>query len=78
MARVKARKDEIVGQSNRGVTNWLNNAPNVTLIEGHGRFEGPRTVRVNGRLLEAPGDLHQHRRAPDRARRWRASTAFRS
>jgi pyruvate/2-oxoglutarate dehydrogenase complex dihydrolipoamide dehydrogenase (E3) component len=54
MARVKARKDEVVGQSNRGVTNWLSNAPNVTLIEGHGRFEGPRTVRVNDRLLEAP------------------------
>ena len=54
MARVKARKDEVVAQSNRGVTNWLNNAPNVTLIEGHGRFESPRTVRVNSRLLEAP------------------------
>ena len=54
MARVKARKDEVVGQSNRGVTNWLNNAPNVTLIEGHGRFESPRTIRVNDRLLEAP------------------------
>ena len=54
MARVKARKDEIVAQSNRGVTNWLRNAPNVNLIEGHGRFEGPHTIGVNGRLLEAP------------------------
>ncbi len=54
MARVKARKDAIVGQSNRGVTNWLRNAPNVTLIAGHGRFEGPHTVAVNGRRLEAP------------------------
>ncbi|MET0682147.1 MAG: FAD-containing oxidoreductase [Casimicrobiaceae bacterium] len=54
MARVKARKDEIVAQSNHGVTNWLQNAPNVTLLEGHGRFEDPRTVRVNDRLLEAP------------------------
>jgi pyruvate/2-oxoglutarate dehydrogenase complex dihydrolipoamide dehydrogenase (E3) component len=54
MARVKARKDEVVAQSNRGVTHWLNHAPNVTLIEGHGRFESPRTVRVNSRLLEAP------------------------
>ena len=54
MARVKARKDDVVGQSNRGVTNWLRNAPNVTLIEGHGRFESPRTIRVNDRLLEAP------------------------
>jgi len=54
MARVKARKDEIVAQSNRGVTNWLENAPGVTLIEGHGRFESPRTISVNGRMLEAP------------------------
>ena len=35
-------------------TNWLRKAPNVTLIEGHGRFESPRTIRVNDRLLEAP------------------------
>jgi pyruvate/2-oxoglutarate dehydrogenase complex dihydrolipoamide dehydrogenase (E3) component len=54
MIRVKARKDEIVAQSNSGVTNWLKNAPNVTLIQGHGRFESPRTIRVNDRLLEAP------------------------
>jgi pyruvate/2-oxoglutarate dehydrogenase complex dihydrolipoamide dehydrogenase (E3) component len=54
MVRVKARKDEIVAQSNNGVTKWLKNAPNVTLIQGHGRFESPRTIRVNERLLEAP------------------------
>ena len=54
MARVKTRKDEIVRQSNQGVTNWLRKSPNVTLIEGHGRFEGPHTVEVNGRVLEAP------------------------
>ena len=35
------------------MTNWLKGAPNVTLIEGHARFEGPRSVRVNGTLLEA-------------------------
>jgi len=54
MARVKARKDGVVAQSNGGVTNWLKNATNVTLIEGHGRFETPTTVRVGNRLLEAP------------------------
>ena len=54
MNRVKARKDAIVAQSNSGVTNWLRNAPNVTLIQGHGLFESPRTVRVDDRLLEAP------------------------
>jgi pyruvate/2-oxoglutarate dehydrogenase complex dihydrolipoamide dehydrogenase (E3) component len=54
MARVKARKDEVVRKSNEGVANWLRKTPNVTVIEGHGRFEGPRTVGVNGRVLEAP------------------------
>jgi pyruvate/2-oxoglutarate dehydrogenase complex dihydrolipoamide dehydrogenase (E3) component len=53
MPRVKARKDAIVQQSNHGVTNWLRNASNVTLIEGHARFEGPHTVRVNDTLIEA-------------------------
>lgn len=53
MARVKARKDAVVRQSNQGVANWLRNTPNLTVYEGHGRFEGPRAVRVNGTLLEA-------------------------
>ncbi|HTP45841.1 MAG TPA: FAD-containing oxidoreductase [Casimicrobiaceae bacterium] len=53
MARVKARKDAIVAQSNAGVTNWLKGAPNVTFIEGHARFDGPHSVRVNDTLLEA-------------------------
>ena len=54
MARVKARKDAIVQQSNAGVAKWIGNASNVTLIEGSARFEGPRSVRVGERLLEAP------------------------
>jgi pyruvate/2-oxoglutarate dehydrogenase complex dihydrolipoamide dehydrogenase (E3) component len=53
MARVKARKDAVVRQSNQGVANWLKNTPNLVVFEGHGRFENPRTVRVNGALLEA-------------------------
>jgi pyruvate/2-oxoglutarate dehydrogenase complex dihydrolipoamide dehydrogenase (E3) component len=53
MARVKARKDAVVRQSNEGVTKWLRNAPNLTVLEGHARLESPRTVRVNERLLEA-------------------------
>ena len=54
MTKVKARKDEIVRQSNAGVTQWLLDAPNVSLLEGHARFEGPHSVRVGERLLEAP------------------------
>jgi pyruvate/2-oxoglutarate dehydrogenase complex dihydrolipoamide dehydrogenase (E3) component len=53
MMRVKARKDAVVRQSNEGVTKWLRGTPNLTVLEGHARLEGPRTVRVNGRLLEA-------------------------
>ena len=53
MARVKARKDEIVAASNAGVTAWVEDMDNVTLIRGHARFEGPRTISVNGETLSA-------------------------
>jgi pyruvate/2-oxoglutarate dehydrogenase complex dihydrolipoamide dehydrogenase (E3) component len=53
MMRVKARKDSVVRQSNEGVIKWLRNTPNLTVLEGHARLEGSRTVAVNGRLLEA-------------------------
>ncbi len=53
MEKVKARKDAVVKQSNDGVTNWLKNMANLTVYEGHGRFEAPDTVRVNGELLQA-------------------------
>src|SRR6266567_6735942 len=53
MSRVKARKDAIVRQSNQGVTDWLKRTPNVTLIQGQARFEGPHTVRVNDTLMDA-------------------------
>jgi pyruvate/2-oxoglutarate dehydrogenase complex dihydrolipoamide dehydrogenase (E3) component len=54
MPRVKARKDEVVAQSTGGVQKWLRNTPNVTVIEGHGRFESERVVRVGDRQLTAP------------------------
>ena len=53
MKRVKARKDEIVLQSNQGVTNWMKNMDGLTVFEGHGCLESNHTVRVNGALLEA-------------------------
>ena len=53
MARVKARKDAVVQQSNQGVAKWLQNTPSLTVLEGHGRFVSARTVSVNGALLEA-------------------------
>jgi pyruvate/2-oxoglutarate dehydrogenase complex dihydrolipoamide dehydrogenase (E3) component len=54
MPRVKARKDEVVAQSANGVESWLRGTPNVTVIEGHARFESSRVVRVDGRQLTAP------------------------
>ena len=53
MPRVKARMQEVAGQSNRGVTHWLEGMENVTLYRGHARLEGPRQVAVGDDLLEA-------------------------
>lgn len=53
MKKVKARKDGVVGQSNRGVTEWLKGMDNLTVFEGHGALENANTVRVNGELLQA-------------------------
>src|SRR5207249_1925222 len=53
MAAVKARKDSVVRASTEGLTHWLGSTPGLTYIEGHARFESPRTVRVGGRMLEA-------------------------
>ena len=54
MKAVKARKDAIVRRSNTGVEGWLKSTENLTVYEGHGRFEGPHTVRVGHDVSEAP------------------------
>ncbi len=54
MCKVKARKDDISGASNQGVTNWIGGMDNVELIMGHARFVGADAVEVNGRNLTAP------------------------
>jgi pyruvate/2-oxoglutarate dehydrogenase complex dihydrolipoamide dehydrogenase (E3) component len=53
MKRVKARKDEISGRSNKGVEQWMRGLANGAVYHGHARFESPRTVSVNGEVLEA-------------------------
>ena len=53
MRKVKARKDNVVQESNSGVVKWLRGTAELTVIEGHGRFEDAHTVRVGERLLEA-------------------------
>jgi pyruvate/2-oxoglutarate dehydrogenase complex dihydrolipoamide dehydrogenase (E3) component len=54
MTRVKDRKDAVVRQSNQGIERWMKGAANVTVYEGHGRFEAPNRVRVGDEVLEAP------------------------
>src|SRR5262245_30050051 len=47
MKRVKARKDEVAGRSNRGVETWLRGLKDCTVIQGHARFQSPGGVVVN-------------------------------
>lgn len=53
MKQVKARKDRISGNSNRGVESWMRGLKNATVYHGHARFGSSRTISVNGELLEA-------------------------
>ena len=53
MKRVKERKDAVAMDASRNVEKWLKGLSNLTVIEGHARFESPTTVRVNGEMLEA-------------------------
>jgi len=53
MSRVKARKDEVAGASNKGVTDWLEGMKNVELIRGHAQFVDTHCVEVKGNVLEA-------------------------
>jgi pyruvate/2-oxoglutarate dehydrogenase complex dihydrolipoamide dehydrogenase (E3) component len=47
MKRVKARKDDIAGQSRDGLERWLDGMANCTVYRGHARFTGPHDVRVD-------------------------------
>ena len=53
MKRVKARMDQVRGDSNRGVTAWLKGMDNLDIIQGHASFVGKRQIEVNGELLQA-------------------------
>lgn len=53
MKQVKARKDEISGRSSNGVEQWMRGLNSAMIYQGHARFEGARSVRVDGELLEA-------------------------
>lgn len=55
LARVKARKDQIIGQSRDGVEKWLRTADNVTIFNGHARFTSANTLSIsnaNGQITQ--------------------------
>src|SRR5215468_9784927 len=51
--RAKARKDEIVERTSRGVEEGLRALKNCRVIQGHARLQSSRTVVVNDEILEA-------------------------
>lgn len=54
MARVKARKDDMVHSSRQGVEKWMRGLDQAQVIQGHARFVGPDMVEVNALRLQAP------------------------
>ena len=53
MKKVKERKDAVVRGSNEGVEKWLKGTENLTVYEGHARFEDAHRVRVSDEQLDA-------------------------
>ena len=53
MKRIKARKDDIVGQSTRHIEQSLRDRKNCTVYNGHGRFVGPHEVAVGSDTLRS-------------------------
>jgi pyruvate/2-oxoglutarate dehydrogenase complex dihydrolipoamide dehydrogenase (E3) component len=52
MKKVKERKDAVVRRSKEGVEKWLKSTENLTVYEGHARFEDAHQVRVGDEILE--------------------------
>ena len=53
MAKVKARKDDIMLKDRKGVESWLEGMDGCTVVRGHARFQDPHTLRVDDELLQA-------------------------
>jgi pyruvate/2-oxoglutarate dehydrogenase complex dihydrolipoamide dehydrogenase (E3) component len=53
MAKVKARKDEIMLGDRKGVEDWLANMNGCKVFRGHAHFTDPHTVRVGEDVLHA-------------------------
>ena len=48
LARVKARKDDVIAGSRNSVEKWLRSTPGLVVFNGHGRFTGPHSISVTG------------------------------
>ncbi|SAL06438.1 mercury(II) reductase [Caballeronia calidae] len=60
MARVKARKDEVIGGSRTGIETWLRGTENLTVFKGHARFTGPHALSIeagDGSTQDIEADL---------------------
>jgi pyruvate/2-oxoglutarate dehydrogenase complex dihydrolipoamide dehydrogenase (E3) component len=53
MAKVKARKDDIMLSDRKGVEDWLDGMAGCTLVRGHAEFSDPHTVQVGDDVLQA-------------------------
>lgn len=53
MAKIKARKDEIMLGDRKGVEDWLEGMKGCTVFRGHAVFQDPHTLRVGDDVLHA-------------------------
>lgn len=53
MAKVKARKDDVMLGDRKGVEDWLAGMDGCTVVRGHARFEDSHTLRVGDDVLQA-------------------------
>jgi pyruvate/2-oxoglutarate dehydrogenase complex dihydrolipoamide dehydrogenase (E3) component len=53
MKQVKARKDQVVANSSGSVEKWMRGLKGGAVFQGHARFTGPKSIEVNGEILEA-------------------------
>ena len=54
MKVVRARAEAVTTNARNGLIGWFGSMDGMTVIYGHARFEGPKTVSVNGETLTAP------------------------
>lgn len=50
---IKARKDQIIGNSHQGIEGMIDNNPKISLIRGAAKFTGTKAIEVNGKELTA-------------------------